>query len=57
MKTVRQLRQQLFSNSNLYAVIGCDEFTNEAARRFLYDMPDQDAVFSVLQQGDCLLIY
>lgn len=57
MKTVRQLRQQLFLNINLYAVIGCDEFTNEAARRFLYDMPDQDAVLNVLQQGDCLLIY
>ena len=57
MKTVRQIRQQLFLNANLYAVIGCDEYTNPAARRFLYDMPDQDAVFNVLQQGDCLLIY
>ena len=57
MKTVRQIRKMLFDNANLYVVVGCDELTNETARRVLYDMPDQDAMLSVLQQDDCLLIY
>jgi hypothetical protein len=57
MKTVRQIRQILFSNPDFYAVIGCEEFTNAAARRALYDMPDQDAKLNVLQQGDCVFVY
>lgn len=54
--TIADLRRILFDN-DFYAVIGADEYTNEDARRILFDMPNQDAKINFIQDGDCLLCW
>ena len=54
--TVREIRRILF-DTDMYAVIGADEMTNSDARRFLFDMQDQDAVMNVIENGNHLLIW
>ena len=54
--TISEIRSLLYY-SNAYAVIGADEMTNDEARRFLFDMPDQDTTMRVIENGDHLLIY
>lgn len=54
--TISEIRSILF-NGNFYAVIGADEYTNADARRFLFDMPNQDDTMNVIENGDHLLIY
>lgn len=54
--TISEIREMLYY-SNKYAVIGADEMTNDYARRFLFDMPDQDATMRVIDNGDHLLVY
>ena len=54
--TVAEARRLLF-DSNKYAVIGSDEFTNDEARRFLFEMRNQDAQVNIMDMGDHLCIW
>jgi hypothetical protein len=54
--TVAEIREMLYY-SNKYAVIGADEMSNDDARRFLFDMPNQDATMRILDNGSHFLIW
>lgn len=54
--TVAEIREMLYY-SNKYAVIGADEYDNADARRFLFDMPNQDATMRILDNGSHFLIW
>jgi hypothetical protein len=54
--TVAEIREMLYY-SNKYAVIGADEMSNDDARRFLFDMPNQDAIMRLIDNGSHYLIY
>lgn len=54
--TISEIRSLLF-DSGKYAVIGADEMTNSEARRFLFDMRDQDATMNVIDNGSHFLIW
>ena len=56
MKTIAQIRQLLFS-TGFYAVIGQDEFTNEEARTFLFNIKNQDHKMNVVEMENHFLIY
>jgi hypothetical protein len=53
--TVAQVRRLLF-DSNKYAVIGENEMTNGEARAYLYEMPNQEEILSVIDMGDHVLV-
>lgn len=54
--TIREAREILYY-SNKYAVIGADEYTNEDARRFLFDIENQDAYVNMLDMGDYICFW
>ncbi len=54
--TATEIRKRLFSNEELYAVIGTEEMTNSDARRYMFDL-DYDIEFNVVENGTHLLIY
>jgi hypothetical protein len=54
--TATKIRQMLFNNKDLYAVIGTEEMTNSDARRYMFDL-DYDIEFNVVENGTHLLIY
>lgn len=54
--TVRELRTKLFE-TNLFAVIGSEEMTNSEARRFLFEIENQDRVLGCIENGNHLLIW
>lgn len=54
--TATKIRQMLFNNKDLYAVIGTEEMPNSDARRYMFDL-DYDIEFNVVENGTHLLIY
>ena len=54
---VKKLRKLFFDNSELYAVLFDEELTNKDARRALFEMEDQNAIFNYKKEGDCVLIW
>ena len=53
--TIAELRRLLF-DTNKYAVIGENEMTNGEARAYLYEMPNQNEILSVIDMGDHVLV-
>lgn len=54
--TIADIRKMLF-NCDLYAVIGCDEYTNKEARELLFKEGNQQKNMSVINNGTHFLIY
>jgi hypothetical protein len=54
--TIREIRKILF-DTDFYAVIGAEEFTNRDARIFLYNIEDQNLTMKVIENSNHLLIY
>jgi hypothetical protein len=55
--TIREIRQELFTNKYKYAVIGSDEMTNKESRDFLFNKENQDEKMNVIDNGTHLLIW
>lgn len=54
-KTVREIRVILFETTKK-ALIDSKEMTNKEARDFLYEKHNQEELFNVIDNGDCLTI-
>lgn len=54
--TATEIREILFNNKDLYAVIETEEMTNGEARRYMFDL-DYDIEFDVIYNETHLLIY
>lgn len=55
--TARQIRQTLFTTDKSVVINGDDDRTNEDARRWFYDLEDQDQTFNVIENPDHFLIW
>lgn len=55
--TIREIRKFLFDSNKSMVFKWLDEMTNKDARRFLYDMEDQDQDFRMVENGDFIYVW